>query len=93
VQRLRLAHEREFADLFADCEIGTMPPFGNLYGLPVYVDRELTRNKTIVCPAGTHTDTINILYADFARLAQPIITDFVRPRFLRSTHMEAGGAG
>src|SRR5215211_3763688 len=38
---VRLAHEEEFAPPFPDCEVGAMPPFGNLYDLPVYVDEAL----------------------------------------------------
>jgi Ala-tRNA(Pro) deacylase len=73
----RLAHEEEFAAAFPDCEVGAMPPFGNLYGLPVYVDRSLTEDDTIVFGAGTHTDTISLKYADFERLVSPKITEFV----------------
>jgi Ala-tRNA(Pro) deacylase len=51
--------------------IGAMPPFGNLYGIPVYVDTSLTDDPEIVFQAGTHTDTIKIRYADYARLVKP----------------------
>ncbi|MBI2237514.1 MAG: YbaK/EbsC family protein [Actinobacteria bacterium] len=73
---VRLADEMEFAPAFPDCEPGAMPPFGNLYGLPVYVDRALTRNETIVFQAGTHTETMSVTYADFERLAQPAVAEF-----------------
>jgi Ala-tRNA(Pro) deacylase len=73
---VRLAEEREFKDTFPDCEVGAMPPFGNLYSVPVYVDRNLTNEETIICEAGTHTDTISLAYADFERLAQPTVADF-----------------
>ena len=52
-----------------------MAPFGNLYGLPVYVDKSLAEDKEIVFNAGTHVDTIRIKYADFARLVRPAIID------------------
>ena len=68
---LTLATEQEFAGLFPHCEAGAMPPFGNLYNLPVYVDQTLTRDEHIVFNAGTHTQTVKMKYADFARLAQP----------------------
>jgi len=68
---LRLASEQEFASLFPKCEAGAMPPFGNLYNLRVYVDRSLTRDEDIVFNAGTHTQTVKMKYADFARLVQP----------------------
>lgn len=74
----RLAHEPEFADAFPDCEIGAMPPFGNLYDLPVYVDKSLTEDEIIVFPAGTHTETMSLRYADYERLVKPTIVEFAR---------------
>lgn len=73
---VRLASEREFAGVFADCEVGAMPPFGNLYGLPVFVDKTLAEDHRIVFQAGTHTDTIEINYLDYARLVHPRVADF-----------------
>ncbi len=73
----RLAHEREFAANFPDCEVGTMPPFGNLYGIPVYVERHLAEQETIVFPVGTSTDTMSLKYTDFERLAHPQVSTFV----------------
>jgi Ala-tRNA(Pro) deacylase len=73
---VRLAHEEEFAPAFPDCEVGAMPPFGNLYGLPVYVDEALAEDETIVVQAGTHTDTIRLKYADFERLVRPTVARF-----------------
>lgn len=70
-KEVRLAHEDEFAAAFPDCEVGAMPPFGNLYGLPVFADAELAQDETIVFNAGTHEDTIHMKYADFQRLVQP----------------------
>ncbi len=70
---VRLAHESEFARTFPDCEVGAMPPFGNLYGLPVYLDQDLAANEKLFFQAGTHDETFSIRYADFARLAQPRI--------------------
>jgi Ala-tRNA(Pro) deacylase len=73
---IRLAKEEEFSSLFPDCEAGAMPPFGNLYNVPAYVDRVLTEDPEIVFNAGTHRDTMKIAYKDYARLAQPIVADF-----------------
>jgi len=70
-REVRLANEDEFATIFPDCERGAMPAFGNLYGVPVHVDRGLTDNQRIVMQAGTHRDTVTVDYADFERLAQP----------------------
>jgi Ala-tRNA(Pro) deacylase len=74
---LVLATEAEFAGLFPQCEAGAMPPFGNLYGLPVFVDQTLARDETIVFNAGTHTQTVKMKYADFTRLVQPKVCSFV----------------
>jgi Ala-tRNA(Pro) deacylase len=75
-QRVELASEEEFSSRFPDCEIGAMPPFGNLYGLPVYVTESLTQDEDIVFNAGTHVDAIRMRYADFARLVNPIVCRF-----------------
>jgi Ala-tRNA(Pro) deacylase len=73
---VRLASEEEFAERFSDCEIGAMPPFGNVYGLPVYIDKTLARDDHIVFQAGTHTDTIEMAYGDYVRLVHPRVADF-----------------
>lgn len=73
---IRLAHEKEFVTTFPDCEVGTMPPFGNLYGVPVYVEKRLTEEKTMVFPIGTYTDTMSLQYADFERLVHPSVMTF-----------------
>lgn len=72
----RLAREEEFANLFPDCELGAMPPFGNLYNVPVVVDRSLTLDPKIVFNAGTHRETMTVSYHDFERLAQPRVAEF-----------------
>jgi Ala-tRNA(Pro) deacylase len=71
-----LATEEEFVKTFPGCETGAMPPFGNLYGLPVYVDETLTRDEEIAFNAGSHTELIQLAYADFARLAGPTVVRF-----------------
>jgi Ala-tRNA(Pro) deacylase len=73
---IRLAQEAEFKGLFPDCEVGAMPPFGNLYNLPVYVASTLTDDKEIAFNAGTHTDVIKISYSDFEKLVKPAIGAF-----------------
>lgn len=70
---VRLATEAEFVSLFPDSETGAMPPFGNLYSLPVYVDEMLAKDKEIVFNAGTHRETIKILFTDFLKLVRPQI--------------------
>jgi len=67
--------EEEFKSLFPDCAIGAMPPFGNLYGLPTYVDKHLAEEDYIVFEAGTHTDAIKVSYADYERIVKPHVED------------------
>lgn len=73
---VRLSEENEFESAFPDCEVGAMPPFGNLYDLPVYVEESLAEDETIVFRAGTHTDTMSVSYEDFERLVQPTVGGF-----------------
>jgi Ala-tRNA(Pro) deacylase len=77
---VRLAHEADLAPVFTDCEVGALPPFGNLYGLNVYVDQTIARNSRIEFRAGSHTETIGLQYTDFARLVRPTIVDAARHR-------------
>ena len=77
-EEARLAQEEEFEGAFPDCEVGAMPPFGNLYGLPVYVEEALAEDETIFFRAGTHTDTMSVGYADFERLVEPTVGEFAR---------------
>jgi Ala-tRNA(Pro) deacylase len=72
----RLATEEEFGHVFPDCEVGAMPPFGNLYDIEVRVDAALRNNVNIVFNAGTHEETILMSFADFVKLVQPKEGDF-----------------
>jgi Ala-tRNA(Pro) deacylase len=69
--RVELASERDFRDIFPGCEVGAMPPFGNLYGIKVFVADTLSADEEIVFNAGTHTEVIRIRYNDFQRLVHP----------------------
>ena len=71
-----IAAEAEFRNLFPDCEAGAMPPFGNLYNIPVYVDDELAAQEQITFEAGTHHEVVTLRYADFERLVQPRRAEF-----------------
>lgn len=71
-----LATEPEFKDRFPDCELGAMPPFGNLYGMEVYVADALTMNREIAFNAGSHTELIRLSYADYERLVTPHVLKF-----------------
>ena len=70
-----LDKEEEFKSVFADCAIGAMPPLGNLYGLPTYVDRHLAEQDYIVFEAGTHTDAIKMSYRDYEKIVKPKVED------------------
>ena len=67
----RLAEEHEFADLFPDCDVGAMPPIGNLYDLPLWLDTSFDTCDYVVFNAGTHTDTVKMSLEDFKKLASP----------------------
>jgi Ala-tRNA(Pro) deacylase len=75
-KKVGIAKEKQFEDLFPDCEVGAMPPFGNLYQLEVWVDQALTENASIVFQAGNHIETMRINYSDYARLVNPKVGDF-----------------
>jgi Ala-tRNA(Pro) deacylase len=77
--RCTVSTEEEFRELFPECELGAMPPVGNLYGLETYVDAEVTRDETVVANAGTHAEAIRLRYADLARLARPTVGRFAVP--------------
>lgn len=74
-----LATESEFQALFPGCELGAEPPFGELYGLPVWVDASLAEGESIVFNGGTHSEAVRIAYPDFERLAHPKHARFARP--------------
>jgi Ala-tRNA(Pro) deacylase len=75
-REVRLATEAEFRDAFPGCDVGAMPPFGNLFGIPIWVDRSLEQDDEIVFNAGTHTLTAKLAFNDFVRLTEPRIADF-----------------
>jgi Ala-tRNA(Pro) deacylase len=75
-REVKFASEQEFKSLFPDCETGAMPPFGNLYGMDVYVAPSLTEDEQIAFNAGTHAELIQLAYADFARLVNPKLARF-----------------
>ena len=75
-EKARFATEEEFQSLFPDCEIGAMPPFGNLYGIEVYVAPSLAAEAEIAFNAGTHTEIIKMAYRDFAQLVKPKVANF-----------------
>jgi Ala-tRNA(Pro) deacylase len=76
-RHVRLASEDEFIARFPECEIGAMPPFGNLFGLKVYVDPALAKDESIYFNAGNHVQTVHMKYKDFAALVQPEIVPLI----------------
>jgi Ala-tRNA(Pro) deacylase len=69
--RVELMVESELAALFPDCDLGAIPPFGNLYGMNVLIDDRLVKSEEIVFTAGTHRDAIRMRYSDFSALVNP----------------------
>lgn len=75
---LHFATEEELKEVFPDCELGAMPPLGNLYNMPVYVEQDLTEDEEIEFNAGTHEDAVRMKYQDFEKLAHPQVTHFAK---------------
>jgi Ala-tRNA(Pro) deacylase len=74
-QDVALESEGEFESLFPDCAVGAMPPFGNLYSVPTYMDKSLAEEDYIVFEAGTHTEAIRLSYRDYEKIVKPRVTD------------------
>jgi Ala-tRNA(Pro) deacylase len=75
-REVELASESEFRSLFPDSELGAMPPFGNLYGMKVYVTESLAEDDEIAFNAGSHTELIRMSYQDFESLVKPTVARF-----------------
>ncbi len=78
--RARLATEDEFVSRFPECEIGAMPPFGNLFGLKVVVDPALEKDEYIYFNAGSHIQTVRLKYKDFERLVNAQVVPLIEER-------------
>lgn len=76
--KVELASEAQFQGKFPGVDVGAMPPFGNLYDMPVYVDESLTHDERIAFNAGNHSELIQLSYADFQRLVKPTVSNFSR---------------
>ena len=72
-RNVEIATEREFKDAFPDCETGAMPPFGNLYDMPVYADMSLSQFEEITFSAGTHRELVRMRWDDMVRLVNPTV--------------------
>lgn len=75
-ERVRLATELEFKDKFPGCDVGAMPPFGNLYGMDIYVASSLAEDEEIAFNAGSHTELIRLSYKDYEKLVKPKVLKF-----------------
>jgi len=75
-KNVELAKEQEFKDQFPDCEVGAMPPFGNLYDMDVYVEETLSWDDEIGFNAGTHSEIVKLAYKDFETLVHPKVVQF-----------------
>jgi len=75
-EQVKFVAEDRFKDRFPDCEIGAMPPFGNLYGMKVYAAESLAQNDEIAFNAGSHEEIIKLAYGDFVRLVKPHVMAF-----------------
>ena len=73
---VKFASEEEFRERFPGCETGAMPPFGNLYGMDVYVAEGLSNQDEIAFNAGSHTEVMRMAYSDFERLVRPKVMSF-----------------
>ena len=73
---IRMATEAELGDLFPECELGAMPPLGNLFEMPVLVDENLAEEGVITFNAGTHRDVVHMTFADYRDLVNPLIANF-----------------
>lgn len=78
-KRVELASEDEFAGTFGGCELGAMPPFGNIYGMDVYVSGLLTEQEEIVFNACSHRELVRMSYRDFAKLVRPKVIELAEP--------------
>lgn len=76
VERASLCTEHEFRNTFPGCELGAMPPFGNLWGVPVFVAEDLREDEEIAFNAGSHTELVQMRYEDFERLVRPRVFAF-----------------
>lgn len=75
-KKVELATEQDFKDMFPECEVGAMPPFGNLYGMDVYAAERLSEDEEIVFNAGSHTELIRLSYKDFEKVVKPAVAEF-----------------
>ena len=77
-EKVVLASEKEFSDLFSECELGAMPPFGNIYGMDVFVEEDLEDEEKFIFNAGSHSELVQLDYDEFKRLVNPNVVRLSR---------------
>ncbi len=90
VKKVEMAGEAEFNKLFPECEVGAMPPFGNLFGMDVVVADTLTQDEEIAFNAGSHRELVKMAYKDFASLVNPRVLKFTVERKVHPDIYESG---
>jgi Ala-tRNA(Pro) deacylase len=73
--KVELATEHEFQDMFPECDVGAMPPFGSLYDMNVFICEHLREDKEIAFNAGSHTELIRMSFEDFEQLVKPKVIE------------------
>ncbi|NOQ80468.1 MAG: deacylase [Gammaproteobacteria bacterium] len=76
VRNVIFADENDFQDHFPGCEVGAMPPFGNLYGIRVILAQTLCSSTSISFNSGVHTEVIQMDYDNYIKMVNPEIMDF-----------------
>lgn len=77
-KKARLELEEEMPQDFPKYEVGAIPPFGELFGLTVYLDKRLLVHETVIFTGGTHTDSIKMRTQDLVNLIKPEIVDLAQ---------------
>jgi len=75
-EKVELAQEKDFKDIFPNCETGAMPPFGNLWNMGIFVAESISENEEISFNAGSHTELIRMKFSDYKRLTNPVIIKY-----------------
>ncbi|MEK9138683.1 MAG: YbaK/EbsC family protein [Bacteroidota bacterium] len=88
---IHFVSEEELEMLFPNCEVGAMPPFGNLYGLPVIADKSLAEDEEIVFNACTYSESVRMRFEDFERLVKPMVLGFAVPDNVRESQLQKEG--
>src|SRR3989344_3778587 len=77
IGKVKLASPEEVFRI-TGCEVGSVHPFGNLFGLRVLMDRHVLDNETVNFNAGMHEVSINMNPRDMAGIIKPEIGDYAR---------------